>query len=506
MTVMFTLEEIASATGGKIVNNTGKASSLIPICRVNKDSRTISDGDLYVAIVGERFDGHDFCDAAVKGGASALLVSDETRILSAECAAVIVDDTVRALGLLAGYYRMKLGCKVIGITGSVGKTTARELTVLACSSSRRVHSTTGNQNNEIGLPMAILSAPADTEIMILEMGMRLRGEISYLTAIAKPDIGVITNAGYSHIERLGSREEIRNAKLEILEGIHDGGYLVLNSDETFLYEYALDYIKNNERSISTATIGILPDGTNDADGAKGANADFIREAAYPFIRANNIRTEEGISFDITYSVDGTVHECRDIGLRLNGIHFVNSAMMALMCAGISGCDMEAAARNLGTYSPMKGRGETVRTPNYVIINDAYNAGPESMEASFLNLSLTRGITADGVKSRRIAVLGGMLELGDYADMLHEQIGKKCGEYDFDMVFVTGNNSESFIRGLREVNNHAAYTLCDDTDMTKQRLLEYIRPGDILLFKASNAFGFEKMALEIISADMAGGES
>lgn len=460
MREMFGLEEIASAVNGKVINTTGIDSNKIFVSGVSKDTRTIEEGNLYVAIVGENFDGHKFCSMAVEKGAAVLLVSDETQIPET-CAAVVVDDTVKAYGLLARHYRFKLNAKVICVTGSVGKTTTREMIACALRSQKKVCSTKANLNNEIGLPTTILEAPEDTEILVLEMGMRLRGEISYLTNIACPDIAVITNAGYCHIERLGSREEIRLAKAEIMEGLVDDGTLIVSKDDDFLY----DFVKEN-----------LPDGRKlCAVSAKGESAAFY---------ATNINLEKGVSFD----VNG-----QSVKLNLNGGHYITTVMMALACASLTGVDSKAAINALEGYKEMKGRGQITKCEDYTIINDAYNAGPESMMAAYFNLS----VIGNGNGAKKIAVLGGMLELGDYAPMLHKMIGKDCGKYNFDHILVTGDNSSDFVEGLLESDPKANYKVFANNDEIKSELNSIVNKGDVILFKASNAFGFEKLALQMI---------
>ena len=461
MREMFSLSEIALAVEGRVINNTNLDSDKIFVSGVSKDTRTIEEGNLYVAIVGENFDGHKFCSMAVEKGAAVLLVSDESQIPEG-CAAVVVEDTVKAMGLLAKHYRFKLNAKVICVTGSVGKTTTREMIACALKSQKKVCSTKANLNNEIGLPTTILEAPEDTEILVLEMGMRLRGEISYLTNIACPDIAVITNAGYCHIERLGSREEIRLAKSEIMEGLVEGGTLVVSSDDDFLY----DYVKAN-----------IPAGRNlCAVSAKGEAAAFS---------ASDINLDKGVAFN----VNGL-----SVKLNLNGGHYVTTVLMALACASMTGVDAKAAVTALEGYKEMKGRGQIIKCEDYTIINDAYNAGPESMMASYFNLSVLGGA---GAKVQKIAVLGGMLELGDYAPMLHEMIGKDCGKYHFDHVLVTGDNKADFVKGLTESDPEANYKICTNNDEIKSELKSIVKKGDIILFKASNAFGFEKMALEMV---------
>ena len=262
---MFSLEEIVSAVNGQlIIGSDRRMDKPVTVTGVSKDTRTIKEGELYVALVGDNFDGHSFCSMALEKGASLLLVSDAS-YLPTTSLAVLVDDTRIALGLLARHYRFKLGAKVIAITGSVGKTSTREMISAGLSDSFKVYSTKANLNNEIGLPMTILSAPEDTEVLVLEMGMRARGEISYLTSIACPDIAIITNVGFSHISRLGTQKNILLSKFEIVEGLVAGGVLAVNGDDKLLTDYSLENVSianliasvNIDRTPSPKNFGIF---------------------------------------------------------------------------------------------------------------------------------------------------------------------------------------------------------------------------------------------------------
>jgi len=478
MRQMFTVEEIIKATDGKLINKTGNSinTSSVYISGVSNDTRTITEGNLYVAIKGERFDGHDYIDKAVLSGAPISLISDENK-LPDNAVGILVTDTVVALGAIARHYRFKLGAKVVAVTGSVGKTSTREIVTCALKAGKKVHTTKANLNNEIGLPNTILSAPEDTEVLVLEMGMRLRGEISYLTKIACPDIAIITNVGYCHIERLGSKEEILLAKNEISEGIVDGGILAINADDSYLFEYCA---KNSTIKYMLAGMSLSKDFAS-----RNINCPAT-------VCADNIVSDEnGTTFDIIAKRLDETKNIKGVKLKVNGMHNVKNALFALFCSIVLKVDINEAVKALENYETMGGRGASVKTQKYLVINDAYNASPESMEAAFLNTSI---IARD---RRKVIALGGILELGDYAPMLHEQVGKNCAKYDFDHIFVTGDQSEDFIRGAQEVNPEIKITKCEDTNDVREKLKAYVKPGDALLFKASHAFEFEKLAEEFI---------
>lgn len=469
MRKMFSLDEICNAVNGVIVNKAGSMSDPVFVTGVSKDTRTIEEGNLYIALKGENFDGHDFCQDAFNKGALVHLVSNESKIPDGAIG-IVVKDTLEALGDIARHYRFKIGAKVVAVTGSVGKTSTREMIAGALSPSKKVWSTKRNENNEIGLPMTILTAPQDTEVFVLEMGMRLRGEISYLTNIACPDIAVITNVGYCHIERLGSREEIRLAKMEIVEGLVNGGILAVNADDDFLYDYAKNTIPAGKLLASVSLEG----------DKESINCPLV-------VKAENINFGDGITFDSTGTVMNEATKINGIHLNLSGIHNVRNCLFALLCVKALGASVEKAVEAVSAITEMNGRGAVTYGENLTVINDAYNAAPESMAAAFFNLNLV------GKGKRKIAVLGGMLELGDYAPMLHEATGAECGKYEFDHVFVTGEQKDDFVRGLKSSNENIPYTLCEDSEDAYAKFLKYCRKGDVVLFKASNAFGFQKLA-------------
>ena len=467
MRKMLSLAQVVTATQGEVINRNCPPDGTVFFGGVSTDSRTAGEGDLFVALTGEKFDGHDFCGKAFENGVRVFVVSDASKIPDGGIG-ILVGDTRVAYGRIARHYRMSLKAKVIAVTGSVGKTSTREMITKALASVGKVHSTKANFNNEVGMPATILSAPEDTDYLVVEMGMRGRGEISYLTDIACPDIAVITNVGFSHIERLGSREQIRLAKMEITEGLTEGGILLINGDDDFLRDYAL---ANTPMGHPVAVVS--------CEGKKGDYLNLFAE--------NITDSDTGIKFDARFDIDGRETVIEDIALGVSGIHNVRNALMALMCVKLSNKDPKDAVKALSDFEEMKGRGKVFETERYIIIDDAYNAAPESMEAAFARLGRF------DAGRRKIAVLGGMLELGDSSKELHERIGRSCGKYSFDKILVTGEYSSDFIRGLLESDPGSDYEVFDDTDSLDKALGSVIRKGDVILFKASNAFGFGKLA-------------
>lgn len=474
---MFSLDEIVSSVGGQlIIGSDYKMPDTLYISGVSKDTRTINPGELYVALVGENFDGHSFCNMALDKGAAVLLVSDAS-FLPTNCLAVLVEDTKVALGQLAKSYRFKLaqnGTKVVAVTGSVGKTSTREMIAAGLSKSLKVYSTKANLNNEIGLPMTILSAPIDTEVLILEMGMRLRGEISYLTNIACPDIAVITNIGFCHIERLGSQEEILRAKCEILEGLVPGGVIAINGDDKLLTDYITDHA-SYAHVIASANVETEPSHSNFGVCVKANNIDI---------------TDEGTKFDISVKFSNKSAEYKDILVKAHGVHHVRNAIFAFVCTAILNGEFDATREGVALYEAMAGRGLVKHNSKITIIDDAYNAAPESMELAFANLDLV------AKTKRKIAVVGGMLELGDYAAMLHERVGLSAGKYDVDKYFIMGENADSFVKGISASSKSINYEVFEKIEDLESSLKDYLKEDDVVLFKASNAFGFQKLAQRI----------
>ncbi len=484
----FTLDEVICAIEGQPLYNTDEQifATAIDIEGVTTDTRKIGAGQIFFALKGENFDGNDYAKEALDKGAVAVVMSDRSKVPD-KGIVILVEDTVKALGKLARHYRFKLGARVIGITGSVGKTSVKEFISEVASISFKVWKTPENQNNEIGLANTILSAPSDTDLLVLEMGMRGAGQISYLTNVACPDIAVITGIGYSHIELLGSRENIMRAKMEITEGLTEGGVLVVNGDDTFLLENA-----KKELSINHPLAAVSADKKEDPDKIKNCML---------FFRACNIRQDgEGSTFDIEATLAGKKYCREDFRLKVTGMHNIRNAMIACLCHTVlkigtaSDFSEEDAKAHLAmirqallSHERKPGRGATYRTRDYIIINDAYNAAPESMESAFENLD---GIT--GCK-RKIAVLGNMLELGSFAPQLHKYVGEKCASYGFDKVFITGENADDFIQGAKSVAPDIDIIKCEDTEDVKARLDGFLEAGDCVLFKASHAFGFEGLS-------------
>jgi len=421
----------------------------------NNDTRILKPGQLFIVLQGAR-DGHDFIPAAMEKGAAAVLCSRKV----GDYPAIYVDDPRKALGDIARHELKRIGAKVVAITGSVGKSTTKEMVAAVLSSTFRVSKTPANHNNDIGMPMAILAMPADTEVAVLEMGMNHFREIAYLSDIAHPDVAVIINIGTMHIEYLGTQIGIRQAKMEIVEGMSANGMLLLNGDDTLLR-----YLDQQPQQRITYF------GCSEGCHVQAFDVHQDEEKL-------RFRVEAGkLSFPVE--------------LEMEGEHFVGDAMAAIAVGLKLAVPSDRIRESLASFRNMSGRQEILKTANYTIIKDCYNAGPESMAAALGVLGNRPG--------RRIAVLGDMLELGDCAQAEHYKIGRIAAE-KANLVFAYGPFASRVIDGtitggMPETNGRA---FTDREEMTKA-LRRAAKPGDVLLFKASRGMHLE-LVLEAFLKD------
>ena len=412
----------------------------------NNDTRILQPGQLFIVLQGAR-DGHNFIPAAMEKGAAAVLCSRKV----GDYPAIYVEDPRKALGDIAREEVKRIGMKVVAVTGSVGKSTTKEMIAAVLEGVYKVSKTPANHNNDIGMPMAILAMPLDTEVAVLEMGMNHFREIAYLSNIAHPDVAVIINIGTMHIEFLGSQIGIRQAKMEIVEGMSDNGMLLLNGDDTLLRcldqktQQRITYFGSSE-GCDVQAFDVCQDG------------DKLR-----------FRVAAGkLSFPIE--------------LDLEGEHFVGDAMAAVAVGLKLAVPSEKIAESLASFRNMSGRQEIFQAGEYTIIKDCYNAGPESMAAALGVLGNRPG--------RRIAVLGDMLELGDCAQAEHYKVGRIAAE-KADLVFAYGPHAGRVIDGtltggMPETMGRAF----DDREEMAKALKRAVKPGDVLLFKASRGMHLE----------------
>lgn len=453
----WSLQRIADAVGGVVADDSGTTV----VTSVASDSRDVAAGSLFVAIPGERVDGHDFADQARQRGAVAVLAQRDVA-----GPAVIVADTVAALGRLAAAYRNSLTeLTVIALTGSSGKTTTKDLLASVLSAAGPTVAPRGSFNSEVGLPLTVLECDESTRYLVLEMGMRGFGHIAYLCEIGRPDIAGLINVGSAHLGMVGSREGIAEAKAEILDGLPATGRAILHADNPLVMAQA-------QRSPAP----ILTFG-------ESADAD---------VRISDLRidAEARPSFDLTYG-DSTAR----VDLRLAGEHqAANAAAAAAMAlaAGLALPDIAAALS--GARSQSRWRMEVHHRPDGVtIINDAYNANPESMRAAL------KALVAMGQGRRTWAVLGAMGELGEDSIEEHDALGRMVVRLDVNKLLAVGEQTRPlFLAASLEGSWGEEAAWVADVDQAIATLSAELRPGDVVLIKASRAVGLERISEALLS--------
>ncbi len=452
-----TLGEIAVMCGGTISH--GQDRNKV-IRGVITDSRHIAAGCLFVPIVGERYDGHDFALKGLASGAGATLWQSDRGVCPAG-SVIEVNDTLVALQLLAKAYLKEVGCKVVGITGSNGKTTTKDMVSALLDTTYKVHKTEGNFNNHIGLPLTILRMDTDVDIVVLEMGMSGREEIETLSSIAQPDVAIITNIGESHLLQLGSRKEIARAKLEIVSGLKSGGLLIYNGDEPLIPEVLAETSTLKPADLHTSTFGL--DSNNDD---------------YP---TGMMFHGKGIIFT------SYVHKDLGIDLPLFGRHNVVNCLAALTVArffNISEANIKEGLFHL-QLTGMRIE-HIVSAKGLTLLNDAYNASPTSMKAAIDVLESMKGYR------RKIAVLGDMLELGSQEKEYHAEIGSYVTSDKINMLYTYGPLSTYIADAARVSLPEADVHDFTDKDALIKHLVEQIHSKDIVLVKASRGMKLEEV--------------
>ncbi len=442
---------MVTTTLGKLLEGVAEtAYPDLPVNCITTDSRKIEKGCVFIAVVGERFDGNDFVMEALEKGAAAAVVSrhfDDDRC-------IWVPNTLDAYSAMACNYRKQFHPLVVGVTGSVGKTTTKEMVAAILSKFGKTLKNEGNRNNEIGLPETVLKLDESTELAVFEMGMSALGEISRLSRCAMPYAGIITCIGVSHIEMLGSQENILKAKMEILDGMPADGLLVLNGDDPFL---------NSVRDSLTCRVATFAVDNDSCD-----------------VTAREISCK---TFPSTFTIRDKEHGSFYVTIPCSGIHAVKDALAAYTLATRLGLEPGTCASALSEYAPsgMRQRFRTVR--GITVIEDCYNANPDSMEASLKTLA---DLPCNGIK---IAVLGDMLELGDISDDAHRKTGVLAGTLGLDILLCCGEKMKLAAETAAE-----AGVSCVRHFEDKMEIADYLREcahaGDMVLFKASRGMALE----------------
>lgn len=447
----FTMEEIKEGTQCMAVYGDDGGTHFASI---ETDTRNIREGALFVALKGERFDGHDYVSVAREKGAFGAIVSEDRPSFHGEGFVIfVVKDTLVAYQDLARFHRRRFDIPVVAVTGSVGKTSTRNMVAQVLAQKYNVLQTEKNFNNEIGLPKTLLSLRDDHEVCVVEMGMRGLGQIAELAAIAEPTMGIVTNVGKSHIELLGSQENIAKAKCELVEALGPDGTAILNQDDPFVVAMA--------------------------DRCRGKVVGYgITSNA--MVRGSRITcNEKGVRFTCRF-----FDQVMDISIPVIGEHNVYNALVAIAVGRILGLTEQQLQRGLVKYRGMAMRQELVNIGDYTFVNDAYNANPASMSESLRTLSLL-------TKGRKIAVLGGMLELGDWTKIEHEKIGKEAATLSLDGLITLGEPAQYIAEAAKKEGLSHVYTVSSHEEAAAV-LQSIIQPGDTVLLKGSRGFAMEKI--------------
>lgn len=426
-----------------------------------KDTKVLQNGDVFVGIKGDNFDGNTLYKEAIEKGAKVCILQgakiDKEYIKNKEVSIILVEDTIKAVGKIANYKRNLYGkdFPVVAVTGSVGKTSTKDIIASVLAKKYNVLKTEGNMNNHIGLPFTILKLKEHTALVV-EMGMNHFGEIEYLTSIAEPNIAVITNIGTSHIGNLGSRENILKAKLEILKS-RNIKHLVINNDNDLLNKW----LKENKKDIKVHTYGI----ENESQ-----------------IIAKNIKLNEKTSeFECVVE-----EEKLNITVPVGGEHFVYNSLCATAIGKILNIENNKIIDGIKNFKLTKKRMEILKIKeDVIVINDSYNASYDSVKASLEYLKSLKG-------NRKIAVLGDMLELGSFAEELHEKVGNEVAKNNIDVLVTVGENAKYINKKVEELNSKIQNYHFNSNKEAANYLNKAIKKEDVILLKASNGMKFSEI--------------
>lgn len=432
-----------------------------------QDTRKITHGDVYIGIKGENHNGNEIYEEALINGAKAcilqgIIIPDNIKERYADRTIVVVEDTIRALQKLAIYKRSMYDIPVVAITGSVGKTSTKDIVASVMSKEYNVLKTEGNYNSQLGVALTVLRL-RDHTAMVIELGMSNLGEISKLTAIAKPTVAVITNVGTAHIGNLGSRENILKAKLEILEGLQSDGKVVINNDNDLLHSWSM----NSSGRYDIVTYGM--------------------ENVSNIMPYNTVLSEDGSSYDV--DIKGKTYPVK---IGIGGNHFVSNSLCAIAVGQIFHIKMEHILEGIAHFELTKKRMQVEKLPNHVtVINDYYNANYDSMKAAIEYLSNIEN-------TKTIAVLGDMLELGEYSEKLHRQVGEVVCQTKIDTLITVGTEAKYIAdEAVKLGMNLQNIYICDTNEEALQIIKRLMQNGNVsILIKASNGMHFGEIANEV----------
>ncbi len=471
-----TLRAIAAACGGTLYYNRSDVADTVEADCVVLDSREITKNGVFIATVGERVDGHSFIPAVFEAGALGVVCEKLPEEEYGPC--ILVKDSFKALSDIAAYYRSRLNCRVIGITGSVGKTSTKEFIASVLSERYRVCKTKGNFNNEVGMPLTILRAREEDDVLVLEMGISHFGEMERMSAIARPDMAVITNIANCHTEFLQDRDGVLQAKTAIFTGMRPGSTVFLNGDDDKLATVS------EARGISPVFYGY------------GRNRTDFNYYVDKYVT-------RGLFGSDAIIVSRMTGEMIPVSIKLPGEHMLYNALVASALGERLGLIPSQIAAGIENVAATAGRGFIIRGNRYTVIDDCYNANPSAMKSSLKLLSL-----AD---TRRVAILGDMFELGENAPRLHREVGNAAGRTDIDVIICVGELSHSTYKGVLDELGENMTSLEYDGDMNKKPKYEGVRliyfknkadlmgqlpsilhKDDSVLVKASHGMGFAQI--------------
>lgn len=455
-----TVGQLLEAVHGTLLG--GSQDMELSVSRVDTDSRDIHPGSLFIPLVGERFDGHAYITSALEAGAAGCLTARVRTDYREDKFYIQVGNTERALRDLAAWYKDRFHIPFVGITGSVGKTTAKDMIAAVLSVKYKVLKTEGNFNNNIGLPLTLLRLDRTHQVGVLEMGMDKPGEIDYLSDIVRPEVGVITNIGDAHIEKLGSRENIFKAKCELLPNIRkENGLVVLNADDPML----------------TTLRGNTP-----------VQAVFCGKAEDADYRAQ-VTGGDGVSHIHCHITTPKME--RDVKIPALGEHMIYPTLIAAAVGEHFGLTPDEIEDGIARFVPTRMRMNVIqREGEITILDDSYNANPQSMRAAI-------SVLADTHSSWKVAILGDMFELGPYAPALHAGVGDYLGKRGIDCLVAVGKLSEHMAQGAREAGVPMVYS-CADKEAAKVVLPQVVRPDSTILVKASRGMALEELTAQLLT--------
>lgn len=441
----FTLRDALKAVEGRFVGDEAALDSTID--RVTSDSRTAGPGALFIPLKGARVDGHDFMAACMSAGAVATLSQREPA--PNEQPAIVVDSTLRATGALAAWYRSRFDIPVIGITGSVGKTTTKEMIAAVLSQRFETHKTQKNLNNELGVPWTLMRMDEAHQVSVVEMGISDFGEMRRLTQMVRPDIAVFTVIGDAHLEFLGDREGVMRAKGEIFEGMDASGLAVLNGDDPIQRACHPD--------MRRVTYGL----------SEGCD-----------VRGTDVRNlgEDGMRMTVRHP-----HGAFEARIPAFGSHLAFAALAAAAVGLALGMSGDEIAQGIARYQTVGDRARVIHVGDMTVVSDCYNANPNSCQAAVDSLMQLQG-------KRRVCILGDMLELGPRSEALHRAVGAYAARAGVDLVVGCGPLSRAVADGARDEGGEALYF--QDKTLLLASLGDVVRPGDCVLVKASHSMAFE----------------